>query len=134
MKKFYTLMVLCLALSITVSAQVQAPQPSPSTKVEQKVGLTNVTLEYSNSLYSESFFTKESINHDFAKVFNDYAQSHLMLSVMGNMSNAETPIKDSVPFFGFDEDRYNLHDDKNVDKVKIRKNGTFISVVLEKLR
>jgi hypothetical protein len=47
MKKFYTLMVLCLALSITVSAQVQAPQPSPSTKVEQKVGLTNVTLEYS---------------------------------------------------------------------------------------
>ncbi len=47
MKKFYTLMVLCLALSITVSAQVQAPQPSPSTKVEQKVGLTDVTLEYS---------------------------------------------------------------------------------------
>jgi len=40
-------MVLCLALSITVSAQVQAPQPSPSTKVEQKVGLTDVTLEYS---------------------------------------------------------------------------------------
>ena len=47
MKKFYTMMVLCLALSITVSAQVQAPQPSPSTKVEQKVGLTDVTLEYS---------------------------------------------------------------------------------------
>lgn len=29
------------------TAQIQAPQPSPSTKVEQKVGLTNVTLEYS---------------------------------------------------------------------------------------
>lgn len=28
-------------------AQVQAPQPSPFTKVEQKVGLTDVSLEYS---------------------------------------------------------------------------------------
>ncbi len=29
------------------TAQIQAPQPSPLTKVEQKVGLTDVTLEYS---------------------------------------------------------------------------------------
>ena len=29
------------------TAQIQAPQPSPFTKVEQKVGLTDVTLEYS---------------------------------------------------------------------------------------
>ena len=28
-------------------AQIQTPQPSPSTKVEQVVGLTKVTLEYS---------------------------------------------------------------------------------------
>ncbi len=47
MKKFYTMMVLCLAVAMTVSAQVKAPQPSPFTKVEQKVGLTDVTLEYS---------------------------------------------------------------------------------------
>ena len=47
MKKFYSMMVLCLAMVMTVSAQVKAPQPSPFTKVEQKVGLTDVTLEYS---------------------------------------------------------------------------------------
>lgn len=40
-------MVLCLAVVLTTSAQVKAPQPSPFSKVEQKVGLTDVTLEYS---------------------------------------------------------------------------------------
>jgi len=34
-------------LAFTVNAQIQAPQPSPSSKIEQKVGLTDVTLEYS---------------------------------------------------------------------------------------
>lgn len=34
-------------LSFSVSGQVQVPQPSPFSKVEQEVGLTNVTLEYS---------------------------------------------------------------------------------------
>lgn len=47
MKKFYSMMVLCLAITMTLSAQVKAPQPSPFTKVEQTVGLTDVTLEYS---------------------------------------------------------------------------------------
>jgi hypothetical protein len=31
----------------STNAQIQTPQPSPFTKVEQKVGLTDVTLEYS---------------------------------------------------------------------------------------
>ena len=47
MKKFYSMMVLCLAMAMTVSAQVKSPAPSPSAKVEQQVGLTDVTLEYS---------------------------------------------------------------------------------------
>ena len=46
MKKL--LFTLCLAGGLTsATAQVQAPQPSPFTKIEQKVGLTDVTLEYS---------------------------------------------------------------------------------------
>ncbi|PRX40632.1 DUF2911 domain-containing protein [Salegentibacter salegens] len=46
MKKL--LLFLCTAgLMSATQAQVQAPQPSPFTKVEQKVGLTDVTLEYS---------------------------------------------------------------------------------------
>lgn len=43
------ILILCCALmgSLFVEAQVQTPAPSPSAKVEQKVGLTDVTLEYS---------------------------------------------------------------------------------------
>lgn len=43
--------LLLLAIAVVVAqvadAQVQTPQPSPLSKVEQKVGLTDVTLEYS---------------------------------------------------------------------------------------
>lgn len=46
MKKI--LLFLCAGmLTIGASAQIQAPQPSPFAKVEQKVGLTDVTIEYS---------------------------------------------------------------------------------------
>lgn len=34
-------------ISLCANAQIQSPQPSPFSKVEQKVGLTDVTLEYS---------------------------------------------------------------------------------------
>lgn len=46
MKKLFTLL-LVLTVSFTVNAQIETPQPSPSQKTEQKVGLTDVTLEYS---------------------------------------------------------------------------------------
>ena len=42
--------MLCLAvvgMTFTAKAQIQTPQPSPFSKVEQTVGLTDVTLEYS---------------------------------------------------------------------------------------
>ncbi|QHI35707.1 hypothetical protein IMCC3317_10540 [Kordia antarctica] len=45
MKKL--LLTCFLAAGISVQAQIETPQPSPSAKVEQTVGLTNVTLEYS---------------------------------------------------------------------------------------
>lgn len=46
MKKLL-MIVLVFALSFTTNAQVETPQPSPFSKVEQKVGLTDVTVEYS---------------------------------------------------------------------------------------
>jgi len=46
MKKLL-LIALVLTFSFSVNAQVESPQPSPFAKVEQKVGLTDVTLEYS---------------------------------------------------------------------------------------
>ena len=43
--KLFTLML--VLTSISFQAQIKTPQPSPTAKVEQKVGLTDVTLEYS---------------------------------------------------------------------------------------
>ena len=37
----------CALLSFSMSAQIQTPAPSPFAKLEQKVGLTDVTIEYS---------------------------------------------------------------------------------------
>ena len=45
MKKLIYL--LTLSFSTAVMAQVQTPQPSPAAKIEQTVGLTQVTVEYS---------------------------------------------------------------------------------------
>ncbi len=46
MKKII-LFLAVLAMTFSVDAQIQTPQPSPFAKMEQKVGLTDVTLEYS---------------------------------------------------------------------------------------
>jgi hypothetical protein len=46
MKKL-VLFVFAVTLLFSVNAQIETPQPSPFTKIEQKVGLTDVTLEYS---------------------------------------------------------------------------------------
>jgi len=46
MKNIFTTVFL-FCLTFILHAQVKTPQPSPWSKVEQKVGLTHVTLEYS---------------------------------------------------------------------------------------
>lgn len=56
MKKL-TLVAFALTLLFSVQAQIETPQPSPFTKIEQKVGLTDVTLEYSRpSMKGRSIF------------------------------------------------------------------------------
>lgn len=45
--KIKLLALLLVFTGITLQAQIKTPQPSPTSKVEQKVGLTDVTLEYS---------------------------------------------------------------------------------------
>lgn len=44
--KQLVLLLMCITVC-TVQAQIETPQPSPSAKLMQKVGLTDVTLEYS---------------------------------------------------------------------------------------
>ncbi len=46
MKKFITTALLAVSF-VTLNAQIRTPKPSPSSKVEQEVGLTKVSIEYS---------------------------------------------------------------------------------------
>ena len=46
MKKI-VLFTIALAMTWAINAQIQTPAPSPLSKVEQKVGLTDITIEYS---------------------------------------------------------------------------------------
>lgn len=46
MKKLL-LSLFVIALTTSVNSQIKTPQPSPAAKIEQKVGLTDVTVEYS---------------------------------------------------------------------------------------
>jgi hypothetical protein len=46
MKKLL-LVLAVFAMAFNVNAQIETPQPSPFSKVEQKVGLTDVSIEYS---------------------------------------------------------------------------------------
>ena len=39
--------ILVLVMSLSINAQIETPAPSPSQKIMQKVGLTDITLEYS---------------------------------------------------------------------------------------
>ncbi len=47
MIKKLTTFVLVIGLTFTLNAQIQTPAPSPSAKIEQTVGLTNVSIDYS---------------------------------------------------------------------------------------
>lgn len=46
MKKL-VLLVCAFTFVFNVNAQLETPQPSPASKIEQKVGLTDITIEYS---------------------------------------------------------------------------------------
>ncbi|MDT0644484.1 DUF2911 domain-containing protein [Zunongwangia sp. F363] len=47
MKNFILILMLLCASSSGALAQIETPQPSPSAKIEQKIGLTDVSIEYS---------------------------------------------------------------------------------------
>ncbi len=53
----------------------------------------------------------------FAEAFDEYADKHLVMGLMTGMAHAETPIADSKPFLGLNEERYLIYDS---DKKKKR--------------
>src|SRR5210317_2646736 len=47
MLKKLSILLLIAGLTSSVNAQIKTPQPSPAAKIEQVVGLTDVSVEYS---------------------------------------------------------------------------------------
>ncbi|MEO1450043.1 MAG: DUF2911 domain-containing protein, partial [Bacteroidota bacterium] len=47
MKRITVLLVCMLSLILMSQAQIETPAPSPSAKIEQKVGLTDISVSYS---------------------------------------------------------------------------------------
>lgn len=77
MKKII-LSLFVLALTYATNAQIETPAPSPSQKIEQKVGLTDVTLEYSRpSMKGRKIFGGLQ---DYGKVWRTGANANTKLT------------------------------------------------------
>lgn len=54
--------LLCMVFTINLNAQIKTPAPSPAAKVEQTVGLTKITIEYSRpSVKDRSIFAADGL-------------------------------------------------------------------------
>lgn len=62
-KKYY-LVVFLLTGALTLNAQIETPQPSPFSKVEQVVGLTDVSVEYSRPSMKGRKIFGNLVSHD----------------------------------------------------------------------
>lgn len=77
MKKII-LSLFVLAVTSATNAQIETPAPSPSQKIEQKVGLTDVTLEYSRpSMKGRKIFGGLE---DYGKVWRTGANANTKLT------------------------------------------------------
>lgn len=77
-------------------------------------------------LYDKLINKIKHSHYTLAGNFERYARSHLVMGVMTGMSNEETPIKESRPFFGLKHNSYNLYDNDGirVPQAKKRKHTT----------
>ena len=77
MKKIL-LSLFVVALTSSINAQITTPAPSPSQKIEQKVGLTDVTVEYSRpSMKGRKIFGGLE---DYGKVWRTGANANTKLT------------------------------------------------------
>lgn len=78
-------------LSFSTNGQIKTPAPSPSQKIEQKVGLTDVTLEYSRpSMKGRKIFGGLE---DYGKVWRTGANANTKLTFSTDFTIDGKPIK-----------------------------------------
>ncbi len=83
MKKILLLLAV-VALSFQMQAQVTTPQSSPFSKVEQKVGLTDVTLEYSRPSMKGRIIYGDLVPYD--KLWRTGANKNTIITFSDNVS------------------------------------------------
>jgi len=90
MKKLLLIM-LVFTISYTVNAQVETPAPSPGSKIEQKVGLTDVSIEYSRpSMRGRTIFGNLV---PFGKVWRTGANARTKVSFGDDVTVGGTALK-----------------------------------------
>ena len=90
MKKLLLLFMAC-ATVYSVDAQVSTPAPSPTSKLEQKVGLTDVTLEYSRPGVREREIFGNLVPFD--KLWRTGANKNTIITVSTDFTVFETTLK-----------------------------------------
>ncbi|MGB0896656.1 MAG: DUF2911 domain-containing protein [Flavobacteriaceae bacterium] len=90
MKKLL-LAIFCLGTIGVSQAQIQTPQPSPAAKVEQKVGLTDVTLEYSRPGVKGRTIFGDLV--PFGKLWRTGANANTKITFSDDVKIAETELK-----------------------------------------
>ncbi|MBC8754020.1 DUF2911 domain-containing protein [Kordia sp. YSTF-M3] len=89
MKKL--LLACFLAAGISVQAQIETPQPSPSAKLEQTVGLTKMTVEYSRPAMRGRKIFGELV--PFGKVWRTGANANTKISFSDDITIGGTSVK-----------------------------------------
>ncbi|MCA0131867.1 DUF2911 domain-containing protein [Winogradskyella alexanderae] len=90
MKKMI-LMMFAIVIALSLNAQIETPQPSPFTKIEQKVGLTDVTLEYSRPSMKGRKIFGDLV--PFGKVWRTGANKNTMITFSDDVVIDGTTVK-----------------------------------------
>lgn len=84
-------LVLFVGLTYTTSAQIKTPQPSPFSKIEQKVGLTDVTIEYSRPGVKGRTVFGDLV--PFGKTWRTGANANTKITFSDDITIGETTLK-----------------------------------------
>jgi hypothetical protein len=133
------LLCLCLLISFNIYSQIQTPAPSPATKVQQTIGLTEVTIEYARPSVRNRVVFGNLVPYD--KMWRTGANENSVITFStsvkigdvdvpaGKYSIYTVPNKDSWEFILYsDYNNWGLPSDWDENKVVIRQGFTPIKL------
>ena len=133
------ILCLCLLISFNISSQIQTPAPSPATKVQQTIGLTDVTLEYARpsvrnrvifgNLVPYNKIWRTGANENSVVTFSTSVKIGDADVPAGKYSIYTVPNKDSWEFILYsDYNNWGLPSDWDENKVAVRQEFTPIKL------